>query len=120
MTKFNVPPKGGGARDGAGTRLSQKFTEGLLACFEHKGQAAIESLATDNPVQYLRFVSGIAPDGQGTGPLTDIPDDELAALLDTIRQALRARDAAGAGAGPPPDAQPPAALRTLRKAKAVP
>jgi hypothetical protein len=116
MTKFNAPPKGGGA----GTALSQKFAQGLLKSFELTGQKAIDTLATDNPTQFLRFVSGIAPDGQGTGPLTDITDDELAALLDYLRTAIGAEPPAAGGSATPPGAEPPEALHTLCAPEAVP
>ncbi|MFN8948721.1 MAG: hypothetical protein ACK6DM_07115 [Alphaproteobacteria bacterium] len=116
MTKFNAPPKGGGA----GTALSQKFAQGLLKSFEATGQKAIDDLAEQNPVQYLRFVSAIAPDGQGTGPLTDITDDELAAFLDYLRTAVGAEPAAAGRGDSPQGQEPPEALHALRAPEAVP
>lgn len=120
MTKFNVPPKGGGAPAGAGAQLTQKFTQGLLACFERTGQKAIDDLAEQNPVQYLRFVSGVTPEGQGAGPLMDISDDELAAILAVIRQTLDTRAGADPGTGAPPDAEPAEALQALCAPETVP
>ena len=117
MTKFNVPSKGGG---GPGSKLSQKFAEGLLTSFERTGQKAIDDLADDNPTQYLRFVAGLSPDTETGGPLSGIQDDELAAILDIIRQALRDREAGLDGAQSPPRAEPPQPLCALRKTKAVP
>jgi hypothetical protein len=118
MTKFNVPPKGGGAP--ACAQLNQKFTQGLLACFERTGQKAIDTLATDNPTQFLRFVSGVTPDGQGAGPLMDISDDELAAILAAIRQTLDARAGTDPRADAPQGAEPAAALPALHAPEAVP
>ena len=110
MTKFNVPPKGGGAPAGAGTLLSRQFAQGLLESFKRTGQKAIDDLAAQNPVQYLRFVSGIAPDGQGAGPLTDLSDDELAALLDYLRKAIDAEPPAPGRGDSPQGEEPPRPL----------
>jgi hypothetical protein len=117
MTKFNAPPKGGG---GPGSTLSRKFAEGLLTCFERTGQKAIDDLANDNPTQYLRFVAGLSPDQEAASPLMEIQDDELAAILDIIRQSLRDREAAGDGTETPPREEPAGALPALREAEAVP
>ena len=117
MTKFNVPSKGGG---GPGSKLSQKFAEGLLTCFERTGQKAIDDLANDNPTQYLRFVAGLSPDTETAGPLSGIQDDELAAILDIIRQTLRDREGDHGGTQSPPREEPSQPLCALRKTEAVP
>ena len=117
MTKFNVPSKGGG---GPGSKLSQKFAEGLLTCFERTGQKAIDDLANDNPTQYLRFVAGLSPDTETASPLSGIQDDELAAILDIIRQSLRDREDVDGGTEAPPREEPADPLSALREAEAVP
>jgi pimeloyl-ACP methyl ester carboxylesterase len=82
--------------------------------------STIDDLANDNPTQYLRFVAGLSPDTEAVGPLSGIQDDELADILDIIRQALRDRDVDHGGTQSPPREEPPQPLRALRKAEAVP
>lgn len=93
---------------GSRNRLGEDFIKALRADFEEHGVKAIADVRKTRPHEYLKVVAGLLPKEVklDVGPLDEIADDELAAIVAAARAAVRAAAEAGsrdgqAGAGEP-------------------
>ena len=79
----------GGRRAGARNKLQTQFLEDLHEAWERDGKAALKCCIAEDPVKFVQVVAGLMPREvqlEATGPLTELSDDELTALLEHIRQ----------------------------------
>ncbi len=95
-----------GRPKGSRNKLGEAFTEARLADFNRDGVAAIERVRVEEPAQYVKVIASLLPKEVkvDVNPLDDLPDDELARLIDVIRAADRTtaapRDRSEATGGP--------------------
>lgn len=84
-----------GRPKGSRNRLSERFIEALHDDFMTNGQAAIETVRTERPQDYLKIIASIVPKEFTVKDqsLDEMSDDELIELL----AAVRALAAANAG-----------------------
>ena len=88
-----------GRPKGSRNKLGEAFLEAMHADFEQHGVKAIETVHIEKPDQYLKVIASILPKQMdlNVNVLDDVPDDELAALVNAARAAIQ--DAAKAGSG---------------------
>ena len=81
--------------------LGQEFIAALCADFERYGVDAIARVREDDPAVYLRVIAQAVPQAltMQDSKLDELSDDELAAYLRAVREALHGRDDAQGGAG---------------------
>lgn len=102
-TKNGQFPKGttgnpGGKPKHARNRLQLRFLEDLADDFEAHGKKAIEDARREDPMGYVKAVAALMPKQvEGTKPLDDISDAELAAAIALIQAELARSAAAGKG-----------------------
>jgi hypothetical protein len=82
----------GGRPVGARNRLTSKFIEALAADFDLHGDAAIRITRVEKPAEYLKLIAGLLPKefAISDAKLGDMSEEEVAALLETVRE-LRAK-----------------------------
>ena len=88
-------------------RLTAKLFDTLCADFEAHGADAIRACRAEQPQGYLRLIASLLPNelDRNDNPLKDIPDDELAAIIEHLRGIVAGRGDAGRhgqGADPTP------------------
>jgi Family of unknown function (DUF5681) len=89
-----------GRPKGARNKLGEEFLTQLCDHFEVHGAAAIERVCEEDPAAYLRIIVSVLPKelkidrSPDAGPLSDLTDDELEALLYAVRNAVAQADAA--------------------------
>ena len=92
-----------GRPKGSRNRLGQAFVDALCGDFEQYGAAAIARVRAEQPAQYLRVIAAVVPRKvEIENPLKELSDDELSGLLDVLRTAIAADEAAGGGADAAP------------------
>lgn len=104
------------------TALGENFIKVLRADFEAKGAEAIAQLRAKNPAVYLRFVAMFVPEAapkQATN-LDDLTDEEVAACLAAVDEALRAQNETDRGGGAAESGEPAAELPAVSEAEDVP
>lgn len=99
-----------GRPKGSRNRLSERFIQALHDDFMVNGQAAIETVRTERPQDYLKIIASIVPKEFTIKDqsLDDMSDDELIELLAAVRSiaaanagketGVRARKATGKAA----------------------
>lgn len=87
-----------GRAKGCRNRLGEDFIQALQADFAKHGAKTIETVREDRPQDYLKVIASILPKELNvrTDALNELPDDELVALLDSVRSLV----ASGALAAP--------------------
>ena len=94
-----------GRPKGARSKLSEDFLAQLCDRFAVHGAAAIERVCEEDPAAYLRIIVSVLPKElkidrrPDAGPLSDLTQDELEALLYTARNAVAQADASAAEQG---------------------
>jgi hypothetical protein len=89
MMRFQPGNPGGGRPKNARNKLNTRFLEDLLADWQEHGPKAIELVRKEDPVAYVKVVAGTLPREfvvEATGPLHELSDEELEALLQHVRQ----------------------------------
>jgi len=79
----------GGRRAGVRNKLQTSFLEDLLEAWQRDGKAALAVAAKEEPMRFVQVVASLMPKEvqlEATGPLTELTDDELKALLEHVRQ----------------------------------
>ena len=128
MTKRKPPPKEkgfqpgqsgnpGGKPVGSRNRLQGDFLRALAEDFEAHGKAAIVECRTAKPDAYLKVVASLMPKEVDVRRVTDdLTDDQLAAIVDSLRAGLEAEGVIqpGAGLGPATAAQQPRKLPSIQ------
>src|SRR6516165_9051966 len=92
---YGTPGKPGGRPAGSRNRLTGAFLNKLADDFEQHGDAVIRIARIEKPVEYLKIVASILPRelAINDAKLGDMSEEEVAALLETVRE-LRAKTAA--------------------------
>jgi hypothetical protein len=94
-----------GRPKGARNKLGEDFLTQLCDDFEAHGAAVIERVRQEDPAAYLRIIVSVLPKElkidrrPDAGPLSDLNEDELEALLYAARNAVAQADAAAAEQG---------------------
>jgi Family of unknown function (DUF5681) len=89
-----------GRPKGARNRLSEDFLTQLCDDFDTHGAAVIEQVRQEDPAAYLRVIVSVLPKDikidrrPDAGPLSDLTDEELRALLYATRNAVAQADEA--------------------------
>jgi hypothetical protein len=79
----------GGRRAGARNKLQTSFIEDLLEAWQRDGKAALKVMMKEEPSRFVQVVASLMPKEvqlEATGPLAELTDDELNALLQHVRQ----------------------------------
>jgi hypothetical protein len=88
-------PGNPGRPKGSRNKLGEHFIAALCADFEKHGVKVIEKVRKKDPAVYLRIIARVVPQTvllQHENGLNELTDDELAAYLMAVREALSARD----------------------------
>jgi hypothetical protein len=104
--RFIVPPKSPGRPVGARNKLGEAFIQALHDDFQEHGVAAIETVRSEKPDQYLKVIASLLPKDVNlnlTDNLSELSDDEVLGQLRELSAAL-APFLAGTNQG----AEPPA------------
>jgi hypothetical protein len=84
---------------GSRNKLSEQFIAALCADFEEHGVKVIARVRKKDPATYLRVIARLVPQSvllhNDSGGLHELSDDELAAYLFAVREALNVRVGAG-------------------------
>lgn len=115
--RFIVPPKSPGRPKGSRNKLGEQFLQDLLADWEEGGAAAIRTVRTEKPDQYLKVVASTLPKELNVkvNELDELTDDQIARQLASVASQLAAAGFdLGAGAGAKEAAQPTGELPTLQ------
>ena len=95
----------GGKPKGARNRVTAAFLEALASDFEAHGREAIAACRAQTPHRYIATIAGLCPRHvEAVNPLDEFSDDELSALIGTLRRLMseqEARDSDGASRKPP-------------------
>lgn len=111
---FQPGHSGGGNRRGKRDKITQAFLNDLELVWREDGAAALKAAAKDKPAEFAKMVASLLPrQVEIERPLADMNDDELAQLVDTIREALAAAKPPGSGAEVPAEPQPPSDVSSL-------
>jgi len=96
-------PGNPGRPKGSRNKLGEHLIAALCADFAEHGVGVIERVREDDPAVYLRIVAQIVPQTVlvSDARLDDLSDDELAAYLLAVREALLVRGDANGGASAP-------------------
>jgi hypothetical protein len=110
-----------GRPKGSRNKLGEHFIAALCADFEAHGDDAIGRVREEDPAVYVRIVAQIVPQAVlvENARLDELTDDELAAYLFAVREALGAREAAFGGADAQARGEPAQPLPPLSEAEAV-
>lgn len=106
---------------GSRNKLGEYFIAALCADFEAYGVDAITRVRDDDPAVYLRLVAQIVPQTVlvQDAKLGELSDDELAAYLFAVREALRVREGADVGASAAGGCEQAEPLPAISEAKGV-
>jgi hypothetical protein len=79
----------GGRPVGARNRVTAKFLEALADDFEEHGKAALVAMRETEPARYINAIVQLCPKEVTVDrPLSQLSDDELAAAVEMVRDAL--------------------------------
>ena len=88
-----------GRPKGSRNKLGEAFIEDVYAKWKEAGTQALTEMLADDPGGFVRVVAGILPKEMVIkDELSDVSDDELAALVIAARKALGDRDGRGSKA----------------------
>jgi hypothetical protein len=99
--RFVMGHSKGGRPLGSRNKLGKAFMADLYAAWSEHGAAVIKKVREEEPAAYLKVVASILPKQLEIRDDTfdGLSDDELAAIVAYIRDALGMPDASGARAG---------------------
>ena len=88
-----------GRPKGARSKLSEDFVGALYADFKTHGTKAVVDAREADPVAYLKIIASLMPKHVEVRDvaLDELDRDELASLIDAVREARGTREAIGAG-----------------------
>jgi hypothetical protein len=111
----------GGRPKGSRNKLGEHFIAALCADFEAHGVDVITRVREDDPAVYLRVIAQVVPQTvlMQDAKLDDLSDDELAAYLFAVREALGGREGAESGAGAAGGDEPAEPLSPVSEAEGV-
>lgn len=112
-----LPGNSGGAGKPKGSRnkLGEAFIQDVYAKWREKGADALTEMVANEPGAFVRVVAGILPKEMVIkDELSDVSDEELAALVAAARQALGNRDEGGVDPRPARGKKPAKSVQTLQ------
>lgn len=115
--RFIVPPVSPGRPKGSRNKLGEAFLSDMLEDWTVNGKAAIETVRSEKPDQYIKVVASILPKEVkvSVNEFDDLTDDQLARQLAAIASQLaRAGVAIGEGVGETEAPQQAGAVSTLQ------
>ena len=87
---------GPGRPKGSRNKLGEAFIEDVYAKWKEAGAEVLTQMVAEDPGGFVRVVAGILPKEMVIkDELSDVSDEELAALVIAARQALGDRDGSG-------------------------
>jgi len=106
---------------GSRNKLGERFIAALYADFEAYGVDVITRVRDDDPAVYLRLVAQVVPQTVlvQDAKLGELSDDELAAYLFAVREALRVREGAHVGASAAGGCEQAEPLPAVSEAKGI-
>lgn len=106
---------------GSRNKIGEHFIGALCADFEMYGVDVIARVREDDPAVYLRVIAQVVPQTvlMQDAKLDDLSDDELAAYLLAVREALGVRDGATHGADAAGGDEPAQPLSAVPETKSV-
>jgi hypothetical protein len=116
-----APRLQGGRPKGSRNKLGEHFIAALCADFERHGVDVITRVREDDPAVYLRVIAQVVPQTvlMQDAKLDELSDDELAAYLFAVREALGGREGASGGAGAAGGDEPAEPLSPVSEAEGV-
>ncbi len=110
-----------GRPKGSRNKLGEHFIAALCADFERHGVGAIARVREDDPAVYLRVIAQVVPQTvlMQDAKLDELSDDELAAYLFAVREAIGGREGTQSGAGAAGGDEPAGQLSPLSEAEDV-
>jgi hypothetical protein len=111
-----------GRPKGSRNKLGEGFVAALQDDFAKHGAVVIEKVREENPTAYLRVIMGVVPKSllAAETSMSELNDDEIAACLFVVRQALSVRKLTDGGAEAPEGGEPAQLLPPLSEAEIVP
>jgi hypothetical protein len=111
-----------GRPKGSRNKLGEGFIAALQDDFAKHGAAVIEKVREENPATYLRVIMGVVPKSllAAETSMGDLSDDEIAACLFVVRQALSIRNVADGRAEAAEGGEPAQLLPSISEATVVP
>lgn len=105
----------GGKPINARNQITAAFLKALAKDFDAHGEAAIVKAREEDPVGYMKVCAGLLPkEFVIERPLETLSDDELNALLHTVREAVGAAIGAGDGSTGKAKPKPAKGVSTLQ------
>lgn len=88
--RFIVPPKSPGRPKGARNKLGEAFIEALHDDFNEHGVAAIQTVRSEKPDQYLKVIASLLPKEMNlnVNDAESMTDDELVARIRELDAAI--------------------------------
>lgn len=88
-TRFSADNPGRAKQKGARDRMTAAFLTALADDFDAHGKSVVERVRTEDPSTYLRvFASMVPKELEITRPLDGVSDEELAALIELVRERI--------------------------------
>jgi hypothetical protein len=81
-------PGSGGRQHGTRNKLQGSFIDALARSFEKNGEAAIEIVFREKPVEYLKIIASTLPKEflmSPDSPLSELSDDDLNKVIEFAR-----------------------------------
>lgn len=104
-----------GRPKGSRNKLGEAFIQDVYAKWQEKGETALNEMIEKEPGAFVRVVAGILPKELVVkDELSEVSDEELAALVAAARQALSGRDEGGSDTGASSGKKPAKGLQTLQ------
>lgn len=104
-----------GRPKGSRNALAEAFIKDVYAKWQEKGATAITDMIAADPGAFVRVVAGILPKEMVIkDELSDVSDEELAALVAAARQALGDRGEGGNDSRPSSRKKPTKGIQTLQ------
>lgn len=106
---------GPGRPKGSRNKLGEAFIQDVYAKWQESGSDAITKMIEQDPGAFVRVVAGILPKELVVkDELSEVSDEELAALVAAARQALSSRDEGGGDPKAPSRAKSAKGVQTIQ------
>lgn len=104
-----------GRPKGSRNKLGEAFIQDVYAKWQESGAEALNAMIASDPGAFVRVVAGILPKELVVkDELSEVSDEELAALVAAAREALSNRENGGATASAPRRAKQAKGVQTLQ------
>ena len=104
-----------GRPKGSRNKLGEAFIQDVYAKWQEKGSESLTRMIEEEPGAFVRVVAGILPKELVVkDELSEVSDEELAALVAAARQALSGRDEGGGDTSAPRGKKSAKGVQTLQ------